>query len=343
MYFVIFVFREIALLNIIKKVMVYLSGLITVILLSCTSIQSFLLNNQKSRYIVRCFSKKKTNGVENGSKIGFQYKPKTDHQITYVQYLSNSSLPLVVALGPAGSGKTMFACMEAIKQLNERTIKKIVLTRPLVAVEEEEIGFLPGSMISKMEPWTKPMFDIFRELYSTNELNIMVKDGVIEIAPLAFMRGRTFHDSFVIADEMQNSSPSQMLMLTTRLGMHSKMVITGDLQQTDRTKNNVQEMNGLSDLMDKYDNWRRRTSSISQHIAIVQMQKTDVFRSHFVRNILDIYDANRTNLFCVNETVHSVESSKSSRDDRQLKNNDCALIPLHHMSKHFPKDMRWGS
>jgi phosphate starvation-inducible PhoH-like protein len=304
-------------------------------LLSCTNINSFFLNKPSVLYNgVRCFSKKKVNDIV----FGFKYKPKSIQQSVYVQHLSNSSVPLVVALGPAGSGKTMFACMEAIRQLNERTVKRIVLTRPLIAVEEEEIGFLPGSMITKMDPWTKPMFDIFRELYSTNELNVMVKDGVIEIAPLAFMRGRTFHDAFVIADEMQNSSPSQMLMLTTRLGMRSKMVITGDLQQSDRS-DIVQ--NGLSDFIEKIEKWKLFSDS-SNYIAIAQMNSTDVFRSPFVAKILEIYDEKKNDLvYTDGVTPDFLNDSKNDFQKNKTKlrkNNDCSLIPPHHISKHFPLD-----
>lgn len=304
-------------------------------LLSCTNINSFFLNKPSVFYNdIRCFSKKKVNDIV----FGFKYKPKSIQQSVYVQHLSNSSVPLVVALGPAGSGKTMFACMEAIKQLNERTVKRIVLTRPLIAVEEEEIGFLPGSMITKMDPWTKPMFDIFRELYSTNELNVMVKDGVIEIAPLAFMRGRTFHDAFVIADEMQNSSPSQMLMLTTRLGMRSKMVITGDLQQSDRS-DIVQ--NGLSDFIEKIEKWKLFSDS-SNYIAIAQMNSTDVFRSPFVAKILEIYDEKKNDLVYTNgvtpDFLNTAKNCLQKNETKLRKNNDCALIPSHHISKHFPLD-----
>lgn len=125
------------------------------------------------------------------------YTPKSQNQKKYVDLLTNPEKSLIVALGPAGCGKTLFACSHAIEALKSGTIQKIVLTRPMVSVEDEEIGFLPGNIVSKMDPWTKPMFDIFSEYFSMNDLNRMIQSGIIEICPLAFMRGRTFHRSFV--------------------------------------------------------------------------------------------------------------------------------------------------
>ena len=257
------------------------------------------------------------------------YKPKTIRQKQYVSYLKNDYIPLVVALGSAGSGKTLFACLEAIHQLRRGMVQKIILTRPLIPVEEEEIGFLPGNMNNKMDPWTRPIFDIFRQVFEPHEIESMVKHGIIEVAPLAFMRGRTFHQCFVVADEMQNSSPAQMLMLTTRIGKESKLVITGDLQQSDRNvrmenNNKKDKMNGLTHFLYMYRQWEksyadvnnlfyRSSSIISQNedsedeidrkfmmesdamvmeglgIGIVEMAHEDVFRSPFVSRILDIY------------------------------------------------------
>ena len=125
-------------------------------------------------------------------------------------------------------------------------VNKIILTRPIVPVEEEELGFLPGNLVKKMDPWTRPIFDIFSEFYQQHEIENMIHCGILEISPLAYMRGRTFKRAFVIADEMQNSTPNQMLMLTTRIGDLSKLVITGDLNQSDRNMNN-----GLLDIINK--------------------------------------------------------------------------------------------
>jgi phosphate starvation-inducible protein PhoH and related proteins len=213
------------------------------------------------------------------------YTPKTPNQLLYSESLDNTEKTMTVALGPAGSGKTLLACVHAISSLKRGEIRKIVLTRPLVSVEEEEIGFLPGNLVTKMDPWTKPMFDIFKEFYSVSDLNNLVKLGVIEVAPLAFMRGRTFHRSFVLADEMQNASPSQMMMLATRMGQESKLVVTGDLNQSDRYENN-----GLSHFLGRFDDYRytHGDEKALKYIDVIEMDNRDICRSPFVSSILDI-------------------------------------------------------
>ena len=154
-------------------------------------------------------------------------------QENYLELLKNPRKFIVFAIGPAGTGKTMLAVQMAIKLFKEGAISKIIVTRPAVSVDEEH-GFLPGTLNQKMEPWTRPIFDVFEEYYHPREIAEMLEDGVIEISPLAYMRGRTFKNAFVIADEMQNATPSQMKMLLTRLGENSRMVVTGDLNQADR-------------------------------------------------------------------------------------------------------------
>ena len=217
------------------------------------------------------------------------YTPKTENQRLYADSLDNTDKTMTVALGPAGCGKTLLACVHAIMALKRGEIRKIVLTRPLVSVEEEEIGFLPGNLVTKMDPWTKPMFDIFQEFYSVSDLHNLVKQGVIEVAPLAFMRGRTFHRSFVLADEMQNASPSQMMMLTTRMGMESKLVVTGDLNQSDRYENN-----GLRDFLSRFDDYRfiYGDEKALKYIDVIEMNNRDICRSPFVSCILDILGEN---------------------------------------------------
>jgi phosphate starvation-inducible PhoH-like protein len=210
------------------------------------------------------------------------YIPKSINQQKYVDLLKDKEKSLIVALGPAGCGKTLFACSHAIESLKTGEIQKIVLTRPMVSVEDEEIGFLPGNIVSKMDPWTKPMFDIFSEYFSMNDLNGMIQSGTIEICPLAFMRGRTFHRSFVLADEMQNSSPTQILMLATRLGFNSKMVMMGDLQQSDRPN----QINGLADFIDKYN---KRVEHEINGMGVAELEKEDVMRSNIVKQVLDLY------------------------------------------------------
>ena len=222
----------------------------------------------------------------NAKSIAPKYQPKTPNQVLYQKYLNNPDTSIVIGIGPAGCGKTLFACLTALDQLKRGHIEKIVLTRPIVPVEDEEIGFLPGTLVNKMDPWTRPMFDIILEQYQQHELTMMLKNNIIEISPLAFMRGRTFKNSFIIADEMQNSSPNQMLMLTTRLGTNSKLVITGDLKQSDKTIKNAE--NGLRDLMYKL---RRPENQELDEIKMVEMQYEDVERSPIVKKMLEIYAA----------------------------------------------------
>ena len=226
-----------------------------------------------------------------------KYKPKTENQKKYIDLIKEKSL--VVALGPAGSGKTLLACVSAIEMLQKGEIKKIILTRPMITVEDEEVGFLPGDLNTKMNPWTKPMLDIFAEYYTMPDIMSMIQSEKIEVCPLAFMRGRTFHDSFIIADEMQNSSPTQILMLSTRIGEKSKMVIMGDLHQSDsKTKRN-----GLSDFLDKYN---KRVEHETYGIGVIQLEREDILRSKIVSQILKLY---------------------SKEEENIKKDSDCALIP----------------
>ncbi len=261
------------------------------------------------------------------------YRPRTDNQVNYVEALKNKESPIVLGLGPAGCGKTLFACITAMHELNAGNINKIILTRPVVPVEEEELGFLPGNLIRKMDPWTRPIFDIFLEFYQQREIEAMLHSGVIEISPLAYMRGRTFKRSFLIADEMQNSTPNQMMMLTTRIGDHSKMVITGDLKQSDKLENN-----GLLDFTKKFDMYKTwgGMEAVESGIQLVKMNETDIQRSPIVNEILRIYNIPKINyayhpmhsdlLQLKEETVEpKVEEKKISK--KAEPTSDCAMIP----------------
>ena len=146
-----------------------------------------------------------------------EHVPKSTHQFKYDEFLKNSNLKIVIGNGPAGTGKTYLACKHAINKFKSQEFDKIIVTRPVKSVEEE-LGFLPGDINEKMTPWMNPIFDILREDLNSNEIKYLQNEQKLEIAPLGFMRGRTFKNSFIIADEMQNSTPSQMLMLLTRLG-----------------------------------------------------------------------------------------------------------------------------
>jgi phosphate starvation-inducible PhoH-like protein len=265
------------------------------------------------------------------------YQPKTENQRNYVSHLNNKNVSLLFAVGPAGTGKTLFACNQAISELKKGTINKIVVTRPVVPVEED-IGFLPGNINKKMDPWTRPIFDIFTEFYTPKDIELMLQNGVIEISPLAYMRGRTFKNSFIIADEMQNSSPNQMLMLATRIGFGSKMVVTGDLKQSDKGNNS-----GLLDFLNKYNFYRRNTISVNEttapySIKIVDLGNADIERSPIVSKVLDIYNftpvENKTSAelskhivsqLKKNETI--VSSITFRNNNTIIRNDDAALIP----------------
>ena len=210
------------------------------------------------------------------------YLPKSENQQKYVDALNRRSISLIFSVGPAGTGKTLFACMYAIQELKKKNIDKIVLTRPVVTVDED-IGFLPGDINNKMDPWTRPIFDIFLEVFPQRELDMMLQNGVIEICPLAFMRGRTFKRAFILSDEMQNSSPNQMIMIATRIGEGSKMVITGDLNQSDRAGEN-----GLKYFLGKIRSFERRGGDLDG-LAVCFLENGDIERSPIVAKVLDIW------------------------------------------------------
>ncbi|MFZ4600423.1 MAG: PhoH family protein [Terrimicrobiaceae bacterium] len=195
--------------------------------------------------------------------------PRTPAQLLYVSKLIDPRKPIVVASGPAGCGKTLFACQAAAKQLILNKVEKIIITRPAVSADEE-LGFLPGKLEKKMEPWVKPMFEIF-------EKERLQK--YVEIVPLAYMRGRTFKKSFIIADEMQNSTPNQMKMTLTRLGDYSKMVVTGDLDQSDVSYKG----NGLYDLFEKLSDREL------EYIDSIEFTNEDIQRHPAVSEVLSIY------------------------------------------------------
>jgi phosphate starvation-inducible PhoH-like protein len=197
--------------------------------------------------------------------------PKTPGQCTYLRALQTVK-PITIATGPAGSGKTILACQEASIHLARRRYDRIICTRPVVAADED-LGYLPGDMGSKMEPWAIPMLEFIEKYLTHNQVQSRV-----HIEPLGFMRGRTFDNTFVIADEMQNSTPNQMKMLLTRLGENSKMVVLGDLQQSD-----LQTRNGLEDIIDRID------CVEMDHVEYVDMSEDDVLRHPAVSEILTVY------------------------------------------------------
>jgi phosphate starvation-inducible PhoH-like protein len=214
----------------------------------------------------------------NEKRRRVQIYPKSLSQETYLLKLNDPNKMIVFAIGPAGTGKTMLAVQWAVDQLKYGSADKIIVTRPAVSVDEEH-GFLPGDLNEKMAPWTKPIFDVLSENFNAREIENFIKEGVIETSPLAYMRGRTFKNAVVVADEMQNATPSQMKMLLTRLGQNSKMVVTGDLQQADRPSNN-----GLLEFLGLYNNFQGH-----RYVDLVKFDVQDVERHEAVKEILAIY------------------------------------------------------
>ncbi len=204
--------------------------------------------------------------------------PRNLAQEDYIEALENTDKAIVFAMGPAGCGKTLLATLYAIKALQSGECSKIVITRPAVSVDEQH-GFLPGTLVDKMAPWVIPIMDVFKEYYSPQQLLKMIEEEIIEIAPLAYMRGRTMKNCIVIADEMQNSTISQTKMVLTRIGDNCRMIVTGDLKQHDRGY----ETNGLGDFTD------RLARAGSRRIAVVRFDSGDVERHPVIEEVLALY------------------------------------------------------
>jgi len=302
-----------------------------------TNTKTVFTSQMREMATKRIITMKKDSNMELKSLSQF-YKPKTYNQEKYYSYLNDDKIKLLFAVGPAGTGKTMLACNNAVKDLKSGKVNKIVLTRPVVPVEED-IGFLPGNINKKMDPWTRPIFDVFLDFFSQREIDLMMYNSVIEISPLAYMRGRTFKNAFIIADEMQNSSPNQMLMLTTRIGVGSKMVVTGDLKQSDKGLES-----GLYDFINKFKVYERRESEkynntdINSGIKIVELNNTDIERSPVIVKILDVYNVNEkkvekkvnTPSSLYSNTIRLIPNRKPSQSNSTKKgiDNDAAMIPI---------------
>jgi phosphate starvation-inducible PhoH-like protein len=217
-------------------------------------------------------------------------KPRNKSQEKYYRELNKKTNKIIVATGPAGTGKTLMCTEHAIKQFLLGTCDKLIFTRPSVSVDEE-LGFLPGTLEEKMAPWIRPIYDILYNFIHPSEVTKLIEDKLIEISPLGFMRGRTFKNCWIIADEMQNSTPGQMKMLLTRLGENSRLAITGDLEQHDR----YNEINGLDDFLNKFKG--KRSDSISS----VEFDKNDIEREKVVKEVLEIYSGDIPPLYIFNE------------------------------------------
>lgn len=202
--------------------------------------------------------------------------PKNLAQETYINYLNDESKKVVMAVGPAGTGKTYLAVLKAIQELKMGNVDRIILARPAVSVDEKH-GFLPGDITQKMDPWLAAMTDTIKEYFSPQDIKHMIEEGIIEIAPLAYMRGRNFKRSIMILDEAQLTTPNQLKMVLTRIAEGSRIVVTGDLNQADQGKN------GLHDFI-------QRVKDVgSDTIAVARFDKRHVERSDVVKAVLSIY------------------------------------------------------
>lgn len=192
--------------------------------------------------------------------------------------LQSESCDLTFATGPAGSGKTFLAICLAVKALKSKQVRRIILSRPAVEAGEK-LGFLPGEMKDKLDPYLQPLYDALGELIPAVKLKDFIDTGVIQIAPLAFMRGRTLNDAVVVLDEAQNTTPQQMKMFLTRLGTNAKMIVTGDMTQVDLPRG---IRSGLRDALEKLDG--------VEGISVIRFERGDIVRHPLVERIVEVYD-----------------------------------------------------
>ncbi|MCQ4611750.1 PhoH family protein [Corynebacterium sp. CCUG 51687] len=215
-------------------------------------------------------------GAEIISRRGKVIRPKTAGQRAYVDAIDDNTITF--GIGPAGSGKTYLAVAKAVQALHNKEVKRIILTRPAVEAGEK-LGFLPGTLSDKIDPYLRPLYDALRDMMDPEAIPKLIEAGIIEVAPLAYMRGRTLSDAFVILDEAQNTSGSQMKMFLTRLGFGSKMVVTGDISQVDLPRGTVSGLRVA-----------RRILGDIEGISFQDLRAEDVVRHHLISRIVAAYD-----------------------------------------------------
>ena len=224
------------------------------------------------------YNYRNNNNNNNYNNYNTELLPRNEIQKNFIDLLDNESVPIIFATGPAGTGKTFIGCNYAIKSFIEGKYDKIIITRPTVSVDED-IGYLPGTLNEKMLPWLKPIYDVFEKYVSNSYIQNLIKENSIEICPLAYMRGRTFENCIILADEMQNSTHNQMKMILTRISFGSKLILNGDLEQSDSSRN------GLKDFIDKYENY----NNPKDEIRVIKFKNKDVQRHNVIKTVLDIY------------------------------------------------------
>ena len=210
------------------------------------------------------------------SNRGRTIRPKTANQKRYVDAIEDHTITF--GIGPAGTGKTYLAMAMAVAALNAKKINRIILTRPAVEAGEH-LGFLPGTLSEKIDPYLRPLFDALHDMIDIDSIPRLMQSGIIEVAPLAYMRGRTLNDAFVILDEAQNTTPEQMKMFLTRLGFGSKMVVTGDVTQIDLPNGQSSGLRVIRDILKDIDD-----------IAFLELTAEDVVRHRLIGDIVKAYD-----------------------------------------------------
>lgn len=211
------------------------------------------------------------------SNRGRTIRPKTANQKAYVEAIAEHTITF--GIGPAGTGKTYLAMAKAVAALQAREVNRIILTRPAVEAGEH-LGFLPGTLTEKIDPYLRPLFDALHDMLDQEAIPKLMQSGVIEVAPLAYMRGRTLNDSFIILDEAQNTTPEQMKMFLTRLGFGSKMVITGDVTQVDLPGGKNSGLATIRKILDGVDD-----------ISFMDLTAEDVVRHRLISDIVSAYEA----------------------------------------------------
>ena len=228
------------------------------------------------------------------SNRGRTIRPKTANQKQYVEAIGENTVTF--GIGPAGTGKTYLAMAKAVAALQAKEVNRIILTRPAVEAGEH-LGFLPGTLTEKIDPYLRPLFDALHDMLDQDAIPRLMQGGVIEVAPLAYMRGRTLNDAFVILDEAQNTTPEQMKMFLTRLGFGSKMVITGDITQVDLPSGQKSGLRIVREILDGIDD-----------IAFIELTAEDVVRHKLISEIVSAYAA------------HDEQRNQALSQTRQLRN-----------------------
>lgn len=234
------------------------------------------------------------------SNRGKTIRPKTSNQKKYVDAIDKHTVTF--GIGPAGTGKTYLAMAKAVQALQSKQVNRIILTRPAVEAGER-LGFLPGTLHEKIDPYLRPLFDALHDMLDPDAIPRLMSSGTIEVAPLAYMRGRTLNDSFIILDEAQNTSPEQMKMFLTRLGFSSKMVVTGDITQIDLPNHQESGLSIVREILEGIDD-----------ISFMDLTSEDVVRHRLVSEIVDAYG--RFDVTQGNRASRRVNKPRSLRSDR---------------------------